>query len=200
MPDSDQPPLPPLDYEAPSDRNRPPGHYGCVMWFVFGLLALTVLGFAVTLMQNAAEGRETINRIKSAANLQSIGKAISAYTGANQGSFPDSFQTLLLSDSVASSVFVSPRSNDTPATGSTLQAVANQLAAGGHLSYVYLGRGMNAGAVTWDSVVAYEFPNDRYGGAVLFADGHVEFAAAGEIAEIVAKSKSGLWPIKLYSR
>jgi hypothetical protein len=116
------------------------------------------------------------NVAKSAYNLRMIGQAIAQYAKTYHGEYPDSFQTLFLHEDLDSGQFINPASNDTPATGPTTQAIADQLVAGGHLSYLYVGRGLNAASVKQNTVIAYEVlqtPGD--GGNVLFPDADVEY-------------------------
>ena len=136
-----------------------------------------------------------------ASNLRQIGQAILLYSNDNNGQYPPDFQTLLLTEDIPSECFVCPSTNDTRATGPTTQAVANNLTAGGHLSYIYLGKGMNAKTISPDTVVAYEPLNNHanQGSNVLFGDGHVEFVAAPAIKTMEAKLKSTTAPVTLPS-
>jgi prepilin-type processing-associated H-X9-DG protein len=85
-----------------------------------------------------------------------------------------------------------------PATGPTTQAVADQLVAGNHLSYVYLGRGLSLTSVTPTTIVAYEIPLDSNSGAnLLFGDGHVEFDDAAFISKVIGKAAAGQFPVTI---
>jgi prepilin-type processing-associated H-X9-DG protein len=102
----------------------------------------------------------------------------------------------LLNEDITSSVFVSPLTSDTPAQGATPQAIADQLVAGGHLSYVYLGRGLNAKTVTPEMIVAYEkLPASSKGANVLFGDGHAEWFDGATVAKIIDRAASGEFPV-----
>jgi len=145
-------------------------------------------------------GNFVANRVKSAANLRSIGQAIYLYSNDHKGDYPDSFQTLLLNEDITSGIFVNPNSNDIAAEGPTRQTIANQLAIPGHCSYVYVGCGLNDGTVTPDTVLTYEkllHPGDSAN--VLFANGHVDYVDAAHIAKIIAQANSGTFPVKLPS-
>jgi len=139
-------------------------------------------------------------RVKSASNLRQIGQAILLYGNDHQGKYPDSFQTILLNEDITSEVFVSPSRSETPASGATQQQAADQLTEGGHVSYVYLGRGLSANTVTPDTIVAYEMiPNSGDGSNVLFGDGHVEYFAAPTAAKIIGRAATGEFPVTMPS-
>jgi len=143
--------------------------------------------------------RDSPPRVKSASNLRQIGQAILLYTNDNNGEYPDSFGTILLNEDVTSAVFVSPSRSETAANGATTRAAASQLnPGGGHVSYVYLGRGLSANMVTPDTIVAYELIAPD-GTNVLFGDGHVEFFNAPVTAKIMAKVSSGKFPVTMPS-
>src|SRR4051812_34663483 len=98
------------------------------------------------------------------------------YAHENGGRFPDGFEQLLLTQDVTSEVFVCPSSNDERAPGETAADAARGLSAPGHLSYVYVGKGLDRTAPA-AAVVAFEKPDNhnKDGMNVLHADGHVEF-------------------------
>jgi prepilin-type processing-associated H-X9-DG protein len=105
---------------------------------------------------------------------------------------------LLLEGDITSEAFVSPLGSDTPASGPTTQAIADQLTAGGHLSYIYLGRGLTTQTATADTIVAYENLSLAHTGAnVLFGDGHVEFEDPKLVTQIINKSASGKFPVTM---
>jgi prepilin-type processing-associated H-X9-DG protein len=134
----------------------------------------------------------------SASNLRCIGQAILLYTNDHRGEYPDSFQTILLNEDVTSAVFVSPARSETPAKGPTTQAIANQMAAGGHLSYIYLGRGLSGNTVKPNTIVAYEMiPHAGGGTNVLFGDGHVEWVGPVTIGKIGSRAAVGQFPVTL---
>jgi hypothetical protein len=139
------------------------------------------------------------DRAKSAANLDKIGYLIHEYCGDHNGDFPDSFPTLLLEGNYVSSVFVNPASTDTPAVGPTQQAIADKLLAGGHCSYVYLGRGLDCtGSSPEDAIAAYEIPLHPGDGAnVLLVYGDVKYVDAAHVAKIIAQAKAGSFPVRL---
>jgi prepilin-type processing-associated H-X9-DG protein len=189
--DSDDPQS--LDYANP--RNRLAKRFNWMLWLVLLPAVLVLLTWLIWPRFNS--GRTVPQLIKSASNLRQIGLAILLYTNDHQGEFPDSFATLLQNEDVISSYeFVSPARSETPANGPTTRAIAGQLTAGNHLSYVYLGRGLSEKTLTPDTVLAYELigPN---GTNVLFGDGHVEWVDAALAAEIVAKASNGPFPVTM---
>ncbi|HEX3357256.1 MAG TPA: H-X9-DG-CTERM domain-containing protein [Tepidisphaeraceae bacterium] len=146
--------------------------------------------------------RQTGNPGKCPSNLRQIGQAILLYANDHHGAYPDSVSTILLEEEVTSQLFICPTSNDTPATGPTTQAVAANLTAGGHLSYIYLGRGWTVAMTPANAIVAYE-PLSNHGGDgmnVLFGDGHVEFLSAIAAKPILANAAPGNPPVTLPSQ
>ena len=126
-------------------------------------------------------------RLGSASNLLQIGHAIVLYTKDHQGEYPDTFQTILLTQDLPGILFVSLMRSETPANGPTPQAIANQMAAGGHVSYIYLGRGLSVNTVTPNTILAYEMiPHAGGGTNVLFGDGHVEWVGPVTTAKVVS--------------
>jgi prepilin-type processing-associated H-X9-DG protein len=194
MPDEPPPSPARLEYATPAPKRRTP--------FYLALAFAAVAIFAmVSNLTSTGRPRAVANRVKCASNLRQIGQAILIYSNDHNGQYPDDFQTLLLTTDITSECFVCPSSNDVLATGPTTQAIANNLTTGGHLSYMYLGKGMNTRTISADTVVAYE-PLSNHGNDgsnVLFGDGHVEFLLAPAIKamETAMKAKSG--PVTLPS-
>ena len=118
-------------------------------------------------------------RMRCASNMRQIGQAIMLYANENRGAYPDRLEDLLLTQQISSDVFACPFTNDTPSPGATPQAQAANLSAGGHLSYVYLGKGLTT-QCNPEIVVLYECVGDYgfKGANFLFAEGHVEFINA----------------------
>ena len=197
MPENNQRPLLPLDYETPPDRPR---RASLLFWLLVCASPLLALAIFSPFFVSIGEPRETANRVKSAANLRSIGQAILMYSDDNKGQYPDSFETLLLNEDVTSGIFVNPASDDIPATGPTSQAVASQLSAGGHLSYVYLGRGLTAKTVTPETVLAYELIQNPGGGSnMLFGDGHVDYIDGARATAFIAHATTAPVPVTMPS-
>jgi hypothetical protein len=189
-------PEPIFDYARP--MRKPGGAFRVVFMTLAGLFVAVVL--YSMLIPSIGRPREVANRVKSASNLRQIGLAILLYSNDNGGAFPDSFRTLLLNEDITSVVFVNPESNDSPAVGPTTQAVADQLATPGHVSYVYIGNGLSAKTVTPDTIVAYEMlPFTNSGANILFGDYHVDFVPLAKVTKIIAHTASGQFPVTMPS-
>ena len=119
-----------------------------------------------------------------------IPESLTTVDNANSGRFPDAINDVLLADA-----FVCPSTNDTPAAGPTTRAVAADLTAGGHLSYVYVGKGLTnaaGGNTLAGTVLAYE-PLSNHGDRmnVVYADAHVEWHDPATGGKIVAELRAG---------
>lgn len=164
-------------------------------------ISLGVVGFLVStllvsiLLPSLNRAREQANRIKCASNLRLIGMSVQVYASANGGKLPDTLEQLVASGELAPDALVCPTSNDTIAPGATPQAQAASLATPGHLSYVYLGKGLDHRANA-DVIIAYEPPsNHRNDGMnVLYADGHVEFKGKNVAGNIISELEAGQNP------
>jgi prepilin-type processing-associated H-X9-DG protein len=123
------------------------------------------------------------------------------YANDYHGQYPDRVGLLLEGDDEdaveGARIFVSPYSNDTPATGPTTHAVAAQMTAGGHVSYVYCGRGFAATASA-NTVLAYG-PLTGWGRNVLFGDGHVERVAPARTNYLLSELAAGNNPPRALS-
>jgi len=123
---------------------------------------------------------------RSASNLRLIGLAMELYANEHNDVFPDGFSTIVAADQLTPNVFVSPLSEDTPATGATIQTLLAKFAEPGHCSYVYCGAGVSD---TGDPtiVTAYDPSTESAGGLnVLFLDGHVEFVPSPASQQLLA--------------
>jgi prepilin-type processing-associated H-X9-DG protein len=164
------------------------------------LISLGVLIFVLgSFFRPSFNGSCSTPRLKSACNLRQIGEAILLYSNDFQGQYPDSFQTMLLNEDITSSVFVSPSRAETAAQGATMREVADDLDSGGHVSYVYLGRGLSMKTATPDMVIAYEMPDRDGGGNVLFGDLHVEYFDGSVLSKIVGRVATGEFPVTMPS-
>jgi prepilin-type processing-associated H-X9-DG protein len=117
------------------------------------------------------------------------------YAQAHGGKYPDGLQCLLLVEGpwmMTSEVFCCPSSQDERATGATTREVADRLSQGGHLSYVYAGRGLATSAPA-TAVLAYDKPANHAdaGTNFLYADGSVEFLPAEAAKRLVAEIEAG---------
>ena len=191
MPDSPQPP--PLDYASPSSnprhRTRP------LTWVIASVVAALLLSSIFT--TTGDHGRPAANRVKCGSNLRQIGQAIMLYANENQGRYPDKLGDLMDQD-IYTAFFICPESNDEAAVpGPTTQASSANIHAGGHLSYIYLGKGLT-GTQPATMVIAYEplSNHNNTGMNVLFGDGHVEFFHVPAATTLIAELNAGQNPPK----
>jgi prepilin-type processing-associated H-X9-DG protein len=152
------------------------------------------------LLPSLNRARETANRVKCASNMKQIGSALLLYSNENQNQYPPDLETLLKTQDISSAVFVCPTGSDTPAPGADNAAQAKNLSAGGHLSYVYVGKGMTNSEPP-DKVVLYENPGAHGGDGmnVLFGDGHVEFLPKTAVQKMLTELQAGHNPPDLSS-
>ncbi len=122
--------------------------------------------------------------------MRQIGLAVQMYANDHGGQFPERLEDLLPAGiDITPEVFVCPSSSDTPATAPTTQQSATRMSSEpGHLSYVYLGKGLTdkAGA---DVLLAYE-PVGHHGDKshLLFVDGRVEFVPNAKAKSIISQA------------
>jgi len=126
-------------------------------------------------------------------HLRAIGKAILQYTQDNAGHYPDSLGTILLMESVSSSVFRCPSSNDWVSVKPTAREQAAEIDSGKCCSYIYPGRGLLVGDVAADQVIVFEPLSNHNGDGmnVLFGDGLVEFVFKAQGASILNQVSAG---------
>lgn len=193
--------MPPLDYggpmPAPERRARRRVLIG--RWVAWTVVAALVGALVISVMlPSACASPRQAERIACAARLRSIGVALNAYVTAH-GQYPDNLGQLYLDGGVQPGDFLCPECADTPARGSTPDAVAADLTAGGHLSYTYVGAGLRP-ATHPDTVVMFDFPTNHVrdrleGGNVLFADGHLEWYNRAEFRTLVDRAAAGQLPL-----
>lgn len=121
------------------------------------------------------------------------------YANDHGGQFPDTFMTEFENEDLTPAVFVCPSSNDLPAAGPTTQATVANLLVPGHLSYVYLGKGLNDKTALPDMVLAYEplSNHNNYGMNALFGDLRVEWLSAAEAQPLLNQVASQTWPVRI---
>lgn len=180
----------PLNYASLATARR-----GWSLGKVFTILGLWFLGFlllAAIVIPNMGRARPAAQQIKCANNLRQIALACQQYAQDHGGRFPDSLGVVFLAEDIPAEVFICPECNHTPATGPTTQAVVNNLTAGGHLSYLYVGKGLtNAAGRT--TVLLYEpLSNHRGRGInVIYADASRDWFPAPVAAKVIAELQSG---------
>lgn len=180
MPDS--PPDRVLNYESPA--NAPA--VGVSTKFLMTLFAVVVLAILaiVAILPLLGKARPEAQIAKCSANLKSIGNALLEYANDNGGRYPDSLDPIAEAPiRIPLETFVCPASADEKA-----MRVAT-LNDGGHLSYIYLGKGRKREEMGADDPLACEpLTNHKGAGAnVLFGDTHVEFLTPAELAKVLAR-------------
>jgi hypothetical protein len=140
---------------------------------------LLVIASSIFLVIAAPYRRESAKRAQCGRILSALGQVLLLYATDNQGRFPDGMETLVTAQDVPSSLLLCPSSNDTPAQGATPAAIVANIRAGGHLSYIYMGKGLSTGAPA-DTVLAYEPLSNHHGDGmwVLFGDSSVQWVDA----------------------
>jgi hypothetical protein len=185
---------PPISTQS-QPKGKPGRRISTTFLIILGVIVAAIL---VLVLLPLLSSSPVSPRVKSASNLRQIGQAILLYSSDNNGAYPDSFRTILLSEDVSSDRFVSPLSFDTPAQGGNQQAIADQLTAGGHLSYVYLGNGLTTTNVTPDTIVAYEKLEHVVDGTnILYSDGRVDWVDRVIAAKIIASAQAGKFPVTM---
>jgi len=137
--------------------------------------------------------KATSQAVHSAENLREIEGALLIYANDHGGHYPDRLSALLLSSDVDPKLFVVDWGSATPAGGSTPQARAAQMDAGGHCSYGYLGAGRTEADMNAETVMMYEADGVNPGGFVylLYGDGHGSSESVSvAIADIVKTLKA----------
>lgn len=160
---------------------------GIVTGSVFTFLNVITLIIAMLLPAlNAA--KERANRAKCGSNLRQIGQAVMLYNIDNRA-YPPSIDLLITNADLAPEVLVCPTTTDTAAPN------LSQLHAGGHLSYVYLGRGMRS-SDSAETVLAYEplENHDGDGANFLYNDGHVDWISFPAAQEMIDSLEAGYNP------
>jgi prepilin-type processing-associated H-X9-DG protein len=146
---------------------------------LFGIGSISLWAIA-----NRPHAHDRRNWAICARNMRVIGQAIFTYAQANGGCFPNSLDRLA-DGKLDMDVFVCPATEDTPSPSTAPAQQAADLTSGGHLSYIYCGKGLQT-SVDPETVLLWEWPArhlDR-GGNSLFGDGHVETLAPEEIADL----------------
>ena len=149
----------PLDYAASTSLRR--SRVRVVVWKIVILIVIAVAAAVEWFASSRRPHSQAANNhAKCASNLQQIGQALRLYANAHQGRYPDVLGQLM-AISVSPSIFVCPASNDEAAVvGTTTQESIDHVEMRGHLSYIYLGKGMsNTGRA--ERVLVYEPISDH---------------------------------------
>jgi prepilin-type processing-associated H-X9-DG protein len=168
---------------------------------------------ASIMLSSRCGSRELANRVQCASNMKQIGLAAIMWANDHGGKFPDDLDTLLAHEDLPSVMFNCPSSSATPAQGPTTQAVLDDFHQTGHLSYIYIGKGLTTQSPA-DAVVLYELPDNHkdddmsitselssekkaIGMNVLFSDGHTEWMTGAEAEALRKKIAAGVFPVLL---
>jgi prepilin-type processing-associated H-X9-DG protein len=197
-----------LEYRIPTKSTWKPWRLVVQVGVVVGVI-LVLLSMLLSTMCGSREGS---NRIKCASNMKQIGLAAIMYANDHGGGFPDNLETLLETEDLIPAVMNCPTTGETPASGPTTQAVIEDFRKPGHISYVYVGKGLTVKSAA-DVVVLFEpLRNHTNNGMkvwserladhsgdgmnVLFADGQVEWLGNADGLSILAQFDSGVRPIR----
>jgi prepilin-type processing-associated H-X9-DG protein len=145
---------------------------------------------------NRLRGRTPRQTHACAVNLSHIGLALAIYQHDHAGAVPESLKELVAAGELNVASLVCPLTSDTPATGATPAETLAELSKGGHISYVYLGGGIE-GTVGSEVVLAYERSMNHLGAHVLFADGHVDWLTPQLMQPILDDVAAGRRPLRI---
>jgi hypothetical protein len=138
-----------------------------------------------------ADARRRMLQVRCMSNLRDLGQAMYVYAYGHGGAFPDGWDELIAAGAARPEQLVCPADDDaTPVTrGATTRATLASIAAGGHVSYVYVGRGMsvqNLMGRTSTAVIAYDLAGTHgHNVLFLFADGHVGSVFRAQAIELI---------------
>lgn len=112
-------------------------------------------------------------------HICTLASLIERYADDHNGHYPDRLDALLGEGWDNMEIFVCQSTRHTPAPGATPAEGADALANGGHLSYIYVGRGQTKATTRPDTVMLYEpethHTRDHPGLHVAYAGEHVEY-------------------------
>jgi prepilin-type processing-associated H-X9-DG protein len=119
--------------------------------------------------------REASRTISCQSNLRELSYLIINYAAEHEGQLPDGWEDMAgMIPPEYLRFMVCKEAGDAPPRGPTTQAVVDEFRAGGHVSYVYLGRGRTMRSLKQNTPLVYD-PHPHDGKMLfLFADGHSE--------------------------
>lgn len=183
---------PAIDYATPGGRDPALARLFRVWWAIGAVAGVSILFLLLAPVLNSNTGGPA-PRVRCASNLRQIGQGIMLYANHHQGKWPDTLDELIVKADLNPEVFVCPSSGDSAAPGATPQEMATNLSKPGHLSFVYLGKGLK-NPVHPDRIVAHELLGNHDGMNVLYADGHVEWFGDAQAKQILADLAAGKNP------
>lgn len=164
-----------------------------------GIVAL-LAGIAMPIVQRYRETHE----YPCYKRMNRLGLACFLYSTEHGGNYPENIEDVAqyVPDP---ELFVCPRSGDTPARGATTQELISELAVSprpqslapgqrgkGHLSYIFLGRGMTQQSPPRAILLYERLENHRDEGInVVYLDGSSQFIERVEAAKLIAELQSG---------
>lgn len=157
-----------------------------ISWIALWSALFGVAGVSFVAIVHPPHVHDVANRIKCRANIGAIGWAIFEYAQANGGRLPNSLDQLA-DGKVDMSIFTCPATGDTPASGTTPAQQAMELTSGGHLSYIYCGKGLQLASES-DVVILWE-PLQNHpgrGANAIRLDGRVGALEPAEVADLQA--------------
>ena len=144
MAERDPPPHPtPLGYSLPLTGTSTRKVLIVVLACMLGIGLFLCVCLSSILVPSLGRAREPANRAQCARNLRAIGQAILMYAAEHKGQLPDELEKLVTHQHATPEVFLCPSSDDTRAPGADWKAWAANMSKGGHLSYVYVGKGLS---------------------------------------------------------
>lgn len=154
-----------------------------------GGVAAGLLGVAFWWQVAAMVGRisQTEHAVGCMANLREIGGLILRYSHSHGGQFPASFADVVDEEGFDPRWFVCPASNATVAIDGSAGSVGGQLLAGGHNSYIYLGRGLTEKSPDMEPVAYCAFSPHPFVN-ILYADGHGDAVSREDAVRVIQQA------------
>jgi hypothetical protein len=172
-------------------NDRPPQNKGSSRAARMGIfLAVVVIaGFGLlkfVLLPRLEHTREQAIRALCASNMKNIAAALTTYSNANNGQYPDSLATLVRKTGLPPRLLICPDSPDTPLPNPA--AATGDAALAGHNSYIYLGGGKTI-STFGDLPILYEAAGSHHGEGmnVMYADYSVEWLDAAKTRDMLQK-------------
>jgi prepilin-type processing-associated H-X9-DG protein len=185
----------------PAVRGREMAIAGLILGIanLLGWVAFTTLSARMPQVRTPAVPRSpsvTATQARCRQNMLKIGEGVLLYCNDHQGRFPDSIDELVVNRYAVPSLFICPEGTDSVATGATPTEQADNLLAGGHLSFVYVGKGMTylqSNSPPMDTVLMYEPLSNHQGKGAnfLFLDLHVGFMPAAYAKAMIDELNAG---------
>ena len=188
----------PLDYQAPV--KKPADFNAQIPKSVFWTLLLAGVLAVAWILTRPPPRLYDENGERCLGNLHQIALAILLYQQDYGGVNPDSLDQLVY-EHLTPGVFVCPASKQTIANvsdGAATQEIARAILAGGHITYIYLGKGLTDKTTPANAVIAYEpLGNHDDGMHVLCGDGRAILVNVPRGRAIIAATAATTRPVML---